>query len=168
MGHRHLPCKVYTSAKNDSHSSAPVADFQILLSRIASHCTEDDGEPPIRGRLKFFKTRFLPTVKGGFTGIPTRLSSCQYHIHFVMVRSAKPITGPPRVLRRGRDHAGLLLFRSPRIYNRWRYDVLQVSRSSFFLSMRGTPEGLDSAADMRYYSTFWITVANVLSVTPAL
>src|SRR5436190_19483120 len=36
-----------------------------------------------------------------------------------------------------------------------------------FLSMRGTPEGLDRAADMTYYSTFWITVTNALSVTPA-
>ena len=41
----HLPCKAYTSVKSRSRSLAPAANFQMLLSRIASPCTEDDGEP---------------------------------------------------------------------------------------------------------------------------
>ncbi len=46
------------------------------------------------------------------------------------MRSAEPITGPPWVLRAFRDHAGIPLFRSSRLFSRVRSSVLKVSRLS--------------------------------------
>jgi len=63
--------------------------------------------------------------------ITTHLSSCQYRIHFFMVRSAEPITGPPWVLRKIRTHAGIPpCLGCPAFSAEVRSDVLQASRSS--------------------------------------
>ena len=45
LGLRHLSCKARASVESGPHAVAPAANFQALLSNIASPCTEDDGDP---------------------------------------------------------------------------------------------------------------------------
>jgi hypothetical protein len=63
--------------------------------------------------------------------ITTHLSSYQYRIHFFVLRSAEPITGPPWVLRKFRTPAEIApCLGYPAFSAEVRSDVLQASRSS--------------------------------------